>query len=78
MGVKAGVPDVTIAIAAGGFHGLYVEMKAIGGRLSPEQRDLHELLRAQGYRVDVCFGWHEATRAIERYLGRGGVVEERA
>lgn len=77
MGVKRGVPDVFGAIAVGGYHGHFVEMKAHGGTVEKAQRELHELLRAGGYRVDVCFGWDEGRTAIERYVGRAGAVQER-
>lgn len=77
MGVKPGVPDVSVAIAAGLYHGLYIEMKAVGGRVTAEQTDVHKMLRDQGYRVDVCFGWVEAVKAIERYLGLAGTLQER-
>lgn len=38
QGVVAGIPDLVIASARGPFHGLVVELKVKGGRLSPEQR----------------------------------------
>lgn len=77
MGVKRGVPDVTLAIPAGGFHGLFIELKSIGGRLTQAQIDCHQLLREQGYKVEVAFGWSEAVREIERYLGVAGTLTER-
>ena len=37
-GVKAGVPDLCLPVARGGFHGLYVELKRErGSRTSEEQ-----------------------------------------
>ena len=37
QGVKAGIPDVFLPCARGGFHGLYIEMKRrTGGRISEE------------------------------------------
>jgi hypothetical protein len=77
MGVKAGVFDVCGLIAIPPYHGHLVEMKAVGGRLSDAQREFHELATEAGYRADVCFGWHEAARAVERYLGKAGTVVER-
>lgn len=77
MGVKPGVPDVFGAVPANGYHGHFVEMKARGGRVRPEQLAMHEQLRADGYRVDVCFGWEEGVRAVERYLGKAGTLNER-
>lgn len=77
MGLKAGVPDIVGVIAASGYHGHYVELKAQGGSVRPEQRAWHELLREEGYRVDVAFGWYEGSKAIERYLGKSSPVQER-
>lgn len=77
MGVKAGVHDVFGAIAASGYHGHFVELKAHGGSVRPEQRDFAELVRGEGFRVDVCFGWYEAKTAIERYLGPASALQER-
>ena len=34
QGVKAGVPDLCIPVAKGGYHGLYIEMKTKKGKLS--------------------------------------------
>ena len=49
-------------------HGLYIEMKAQGGRLQPSQREWLEKLRRMGYCCRVCFGCEEAERVLEDYL----------
>ncbi len=68
-GVRAGVPDLFLAIARGGFHGLYIELKRRdGGELSNEQREVISLLGAQGYCVEVAAGWEKAAALIEAYL----------
>lgn len=67
-GVKPGVPDLLLPVARHGFKGLFVEMKAEGGRVAPEQRQWHAKLRAEGYRVAVCFGWVDAKAEILAYL----------
>lgn len=69
-GVKAGVPDICLPLPAGGFHGLYIELKTNKGRLSSEQEEWIAGLTAAGYRCAVCRGHQEAIRAIEGYLGR--------
>jgi hypothetical protein len=69
-GVKAGVPDVFLAIPSQGFHGLFLELKAPKGRVSPEQSDMLDLLRSRGYVGRVCYGWDQAREAIEGYLGK--------
>lgn len=72
QGVKPGIPDVFLPVARGGFHGLYIEMKRRkGGRVSPEQRAMIEVLRGQGYRCEVCKGWEEAKNTITEYMKEG-------
>jgi hypothetical protein len=78
VGLKPGTPDVLLPIACGGYHGLWIEMKAVGGRLSEAQREVIAMLRGQGYRVEVCFGWDAARIAVERYLGATAPLQERA
>jgi hypothetical protein len=67
-GVKRGVPDVLLPVARLGKHGLWLELKVRGGRVSPEQQAWHADLRAQGYQVEVCWSWLEAAQEIETYL----------
>lgn len=77
MGVKRGVPDIFGCLPLGGFHGHYIELKAMDGRVSSEQNDVIKLLHAQGYRVDICFGQDEGRAAVLRHLASGGVVTVR-
>jgi hypothetical protein len=51
-----------------GHHGLIIEMKCHGGRVSYEQHIWIDALRKQGYRVEVCWTWQEAVNEIETYL----------
>jgi hypothetical protein len=68
-GVRAGVPDLFLAVPRGEFHGLFIEMKKPkGGRVSKNQSSMMKLLAAQGYASKVCCGWVEARVEIERYL----------
>ena len=68
-GVKAGVPDLCIPVARGGFHGFFLELKrAKGGKLSDDQKAWITELLAQGYEVKVCAGFEAAKAAIEEYL----------
>nr|WP_298117395.1 VRR-NUC domain-containing protein [uncultured Pseudomonas sp.] len=71
QGVKAGIPDLKMAIARGGFFGLYIEFKATpphDAAVSPSQREMLALLADQGYRAIVCRGMAEAMAAIIKYL----------
>lgn len=67
-GVKAGVPDLCLPVARGGYHGLFIEMKA--GRNKPTELQKKWLadLQEQGYLAAVCYGWEEAARLLTDYL----------
>jgi hypothetical protein len=67
-GVKPGVPDVWLPVPRLGQHGLVIEMKCHGGRLSDEQKQWINDLHAQGYYVEVCWTWQQAADEIETYL----------
>lgn len=69
-GVRAGVPDLFLPAARGGYHGLYIELKRrASGALSPEQEDWIAYLSAAGYRAVCCHGWEAAAVEIVRYMG---------
>ena len=73
QGVKAGVPDICLPAARGGYHGLYIELKRPrGGRVSEAQGEWIEALRREGYRAEVCAGFDQARAVIEEYLGDTG------
>ena len=67
-GVRAGVPDLCLNLPRGGAHGLFVEMKAPGGRESPEQKLVMEELVEEGYCVIVAHDALLAIEAIRAYL----------
>ncbi|MDE6727770.1 MAG: VRR-NUC domain-containing protein [Oscillospiraceae bacterium] len=69
MGVKPGVPDLFLPVPRGKYHGLYIEMKSPGGKLSDYQKEWLEKLSENGYAACVCFGFEEAQRDILKYLG---------
>lgn len=69
-GVRAGIPDLFLAVARGEWHGLWIEMKRRrGGFLSDPQRTALLALKLEGYSTAVCYGWDEAREAIVDYLG---------
>lgn len=69
-GVKAGVSDVMLPVARGGYHGLYIELKIKGGKVSNSQEWWIAETTKQGYYSTVCYGWVEAKEVIEGYLRR--------
>lgn len=77
-GLRKGVPDMCLPVACGDFHGLYIELKAQGGRVSDVQKEWIAALRAQGYRAEVCVGADAAWDVICEYLdiSRGAGVSQ--
>ena len=68
MGVRSGVPDLSLPAPKSGFNGLYIEMKTDTGRLSDNQKWWIEELKKEGYRCEVCYGWQSAVDILEDYL----------
>ena len=67
-GKRAGVPDVILPIARGGYHSLYIELKVGKNKPSPEQMGWISALNAYGNQVCVCYDWEAAKDVILEYL----------
>lgn len=68
-GVRAGIPDLFLAVPRGKFHGLFVEMKKPqGGVVSDSQKACMQRLSENGYCVTVCHGFMDAQEAVKAYL----------
>lgn len=67
-GVRAGVPDLFLAVPCGGYHGLFLELKTEDGRISKEQLEMHAILAKQNYFVAVPRSVGEAFEVIQKYL----------
>jgi hypothetical protein len=71
QGVKAGVPDLVLPMARGGYFGLYVEFKAkppFDASVSASQDAYIHALTEQGYLAIVCRGHFDAMEQIRAYL----------
>lgn len=71
QGVKAGIPDLVLPMARGGYFGLYIEFKAkppYDTAVSPSQDACIQALLEQGYLAIVCRGAIDASEAIRAYL----------
>lgn len=78
MGMLDGAADLFLAVARGGFHGLWVEMKkrresfssqaAAERAWTAEQRLFCDMMRSQGYAYQLCYGSDEARAAITEYV----------
>lgn len=67
-GVRKGVPDMLLLEPRNGFHGLAIELKAKGGRLTKEQADWLQWLSERDYFAVVCVGAEAAIDTIKGYL----------
>lgn len=67
-GVRAGVPDLFLPVPRERWHGLFIEMKAPGGRISSAQQWWLTELAKVGYQTSVCWSWQEAADLLERWL----------
>lgn len=77
-GVRAGVPDLFLAVPAFGYNGLFIELKKPkGGRVSDSQSEFISELAERGYCVTVCHGFMEAKKTIENYL-EGAITNEKS
>lgn len=74
QGVKAGVPDLCLPVARGGYNGLYIELKAGRNKPTPLQNEWLGWLNQQGYKAVVCWGWQAAKDEIMAYLEEGQYV----
>ncbi|GKW34904.1 hypothetical protein PEC730217_36840 [Pectobacterium carotovorum subsp. carotovorum] len=68
LGLRTGVPDLFLALPRGGYAGLWIEMKARGGKLSVQQEVWLNRLEDVGYRAVCCFGIDQAVENIANYL----------
>ena len=68
QGVKAGVPDLHLPVARGGYHGLYIELKVGSNKPTPLQKKWLSNLNKQGHLTVVCYGWQEAAEQLINYL----------
>ena len=67
-GQLAGVSDIFLPVARQGYHGLYIELKVKGGRLTEKQGWWILKVIEQGYKALVCIGWESAKKELIEYL----------
>lgn len=73
QGVRAGVSDLFLPIARGGFIGLWIEFKAappFDAAVSDSQESWLSLMREQGHQACVCKGVQAAVDVLKNYLGK--------
>ena len=68
MAESAGIPDLCLPVPIYPFCGLYIELKAKGGKASSKQREWIKKLRAQGYAGEIVYGADNAIELLLQYL----------
>lgn len=71
QGVRAGVSDLLLPVARGGFFGLWIEFKAAppnDAAVTDAQKEWVDLMREQGYRAEICLGVAAALAVLTDYL----------
>lgn len=71
LGMVPGFPDLAVFTGdpeAGG-ETLLFEVKAVGGVVSPSQKDVHERLRSNGFRVAVVRSVQDVEECLQHWLG---------
>lgn len=76
MGVLSGVSDLFLPVPRAGFHGMYIELKALDGKVSKEQKGFLAAVIEQGYFGCVCWGAEDAIEVISRYMREGTGLAE--
>lgn len=77
QGVKAGVSDILLMMARGGYFGLIIEFKATppnDAPVSPSQHAFQVATEQQGYLSIVCRGIKEAMDVINGYMAMAPTV----
>lgn len=67
-GALAGVSDLLLLVAKGGFHGLCIEMKTPKGRQQESQKRFEDHVSEQGYLYRVCRSLDEFMETVGDYL----------
>lgn len=68
MGVLAGVADTQLAMARGGYFGLYIEFKSEIGKQRKEQVEFQQRVEQQGYKYVVVRSVEEWRKEWDEYL----------
>lgn len=67
-GQLSGVSDLILLVPSHSFHGMLIEMKRPGGRLSATQKEWLDHMDAFHYARAVCHSFDEFEEAVVKYL----------
>jgi hypothetical protein len=67
-GQMAGVWDVFVCLPRSGYHGMFIEFKRPGGRLTQSQKEFQARIEPEGYRFEVHTEAAAAFEAVKNYI----------
>lgn len=67
-GMSPGIPDLCFPVARGGYHSLYIEMKAGRNTTTKRQDAWLAYLDAAGFKTAVCYSAEEAIEVVDAYM----------
>lgn len=67
-GLRAAMPDLHLAVPAGKYHGMFIEMKRRGKVATEAQEGEMEKLRRRGFYCVTCDSADKAMAEIRKYL----------
>lgn len=70
-GANKGTADLLLSIPRGKYHGLYIEMKTLVGRQTPDQKEFEQAVLAEGYGYVMPRTLEEFQRVVKSYLETG-------
>jgi hypothetical protein len=70
MGVRAGVSDLLLAYPNVDSHGLWIEIKSEGGKLTENQKEFLNAMGAINYKYAICDKFESFVETISNYLER--------
>ena len=68
MGLKKGMPDLMIYKRTEFFVGLAIELKSKKGRASPEQKEVLQELKNQGWKTFIINNIDDFMREVDDYM----------
>lgn len=67
-GYTKGMPDLLIFEPRGGFLGIVIEMKAVGGTVRPDQKKVLAAFSQRGWKAVICRGAQQGKDAIDDFM----------
>jgi len=67
-GMTKGAPDLIMCVSNGLHHGMIIEFKKPGGRLTINQDEMLRNLEFNNYKTCVCYSLEEAMDVTNQYL----------